>query len=66
MRIFFELCYLVTLTVIKIIYRLRLMNECVWSIGGVTQVPGEEHVLVLLSLPQTSHGLAWVRVRAGV
>lgn len=55
-----------TLTVIKIMYRLHLMNKCVWSIGGVTQVLGEEHVPVPLRLPQPSHGLAWVRFRAGV
>lgn len=62
----FEVCYLMTLTVIEFIYRLRLMNEWVWSIGGITQVLGEESVPVPLCLPQTSPGVAWVRVRAGV
>jgi len=36
------MCYFMTLTVIKIMYRLRFMDVWVWSIGGVTQVLGEE------------------------
>jgi len=43
--------YSVTLTVVKIMYRLRLMDDWVWSIGGGTQVLGEEHVPVPLCLP---------------